>query len=150
MLVEAHGNLLHAAADALVNAVNTVGVMGRGIALQFKQAYPANYAAYVAACRRGEVSLGHMFVTETAGPGRPRLIVNFPTKSHWRGRSHLTDVQSGLADLRRVISDCMITSIAVPALGCGNGGLDWADVRPLITCALGDLDAVKVLLYPPP
>jgi O-acetyl-ADP-ribose deacetylase (regulator of RNase III) len=149
MLVEAEGNLLDAPAVALVNAVNTVGVMGKGIALQFRRAYPANYDAYAAACRRGEVSLGRMFVTETGWPGQPRLIVNFPTKSHWRGRSHLPDIESGLADLRRVISDYTITSIAVPALGCGNGGLDWRDVRPLITRALGDLPAVQVCVYPP-
>jgi len=150
MLAEARGNLLDAPADALVNAVNTVGVMGRGIALQFKQTYPANFHAYARACRRGEVRLGRMFVTETGRPGQPRLIVNFPTKSHWRGRSHLASIESGLADLRRIISDYTITSIAVPALGCGNGGLDWPDLRSLITCALGDLADVQVLVYPPP
>jgi O-acetyl-ADP-ribose deacetylase (regulator of RNase III) len=149
MLVEAEGNLLDAAADALVNTVNTVGVMGKGIALQFKQAYPANYRAYEAACRRGEVRLGRMFVTETGVLGQPRLVINFPTKSHWRARSRLRDIEAGLADLRRVISDYAITSIAVPPLGCGNGGLDWRDVRPLISDALGDLAGVRVMVYPP-
>jgi O-acetyl-ADP-ribose deacetylase (regulator of RNase III) len=123
--------------------------MGKGIALQFKQAYPDNFRAYEAACRRGEVQLGRMFVFETGLMGQPRLIINFPTKKHWRARSRLTDIKAGLADLRRVIRDYRITSVAVPALGCGNGGLDWRDVRPLITEALGDLPDVQVMVYPP-
>ncbi len=149
MLIEAQGNLLDADADALVNTVNTVGVMGKGIALQFKQAYPANYRVYEEACHRGQVRLGHMFVTRTGTFGPPRLIVNFPTKRHWRARSRLGDIEAGLADLRRVIGDYGITSIAVPPLGCGNGGLDWSDVRPLIVQALGDLADVHVMVYPP-
>src|SRR5262249_35836272 len=103
MLSEEKGNLLVAPADALVNTVNTVGVMGKGIALQFKQAYPANFRAYAAACRRGEVRLGSMYTTETGLPDGPRYIVNFPTKGHWRSRSRLADVTSGLAGLREVI-----------------------------------------------
>lgn len=124
MLREAEGNLLDASVDALVNTVNTVGVMGKGIALQFKQAYPGNFRAYEAACRRGEIQLGRMFVFETGLLGQPRLIIDFPTKKHWRARSKLRDIRAGLADLRRVISEYEITSIAVPPLGCGNGGLD--------------------------
>jgi O-acetyl-ADP-ribose deacetylase (regulator of RNase III) len=149
MLSEARGNLLDAAADAVVNTVNTVGIMGKGIALQFKQAYPDNFRAYEAACRRGEVQLGHMFVFETGLMGQPRLIINFPTKKHWRARSRLTDIKAGLTDLRRVIRNYKITSVAVPPLGCGNGGLDWRDVRPLIVEALGDLPDVQVMVYPP-
>src|SRR5215510_5487854 len=114
MLEEAAGNLLDAQVDAVVNTVNTVGVMGKGIALQFKQAYPENFRAYEAACRRGDVQLGRMFVVETGQMGPPRLIINFPTKRHWRARSRLSDIQAGLADLRKVISDRKITSIAVP------------------------------------
>ncbi|MGO9082611.1 MAG: macro domain-containing protein [Streptosporangiaceae bacterium] len=135
--------------DALVNTVNTVGVMGKGIALQFKQAYPDNFRAYEAACRRGGVQLGQMFVVETGLLGQPRLIINFPTKKHWRARSKLSDIKAGLTDLRRVISEYAITSIALPPLGCGNGGLDWRDVRPLITEALGDVPGVDVVVYPP-
>lgn len=149
MLNEAEGNLLDAPVDALVNTVNTVGVMGKGIALQFKQAYPDNFRAYEAACRRGEVQLGRMFVVETGLLGPPRLIINFPTKKHWRGRSKLSDIRSGLADLRRVIREYKITSIAVPPLGCGNGGLNWREVRTLIVEALGDLPDVEVVVYPP-
>lgn len=149
MIKEAHGNLLQADADALVNTVNTVGIMGKGIALQFKRAYPDNYLAYETACRSGEVALGRMFVYATGQMTPPRYIVNFPTKAHWRAKSKLQDVQSGLTDLRRVIQELSLTSVAVPPLGCGNGGLDWAEVEPLIRRELGDIPGVTVLLYPP-
>jgi O-acetyl-ADP-ribose deacetylase (regulator of RNase III) len=149
MVSEEQGNLLDATADALVNTVNTVGVMGKGIALQFKQAYPANFHAYEAACRRGEVRLGSMFTYETGLLDSPRYIINFPTKGHWRARSKLSDIKTGLADLRRVIRDRDIRSIAIPPLGCGNGGLDWQDVRPLISEALDDLEGVHVVVFPP-
>ncbi|RKN20129.1 hypothetical protein D7147_14700 [Micromonospora musae] len=144
-----HGNLLDADAEALVNAVNTVGVMGKGIALAFKRAYPANYAVYRAACAAGTVRLGQVFVYDSGVPGRHRYVINFPTKRHWRSRSQLADVTAGLADLVRVLREHRITSVAVPALGCGNGSLDWADVRPLIEAALADLPEVRVHLYPP-
>lgn len=149
MLTEAAGNLLDADTDAVVNTVNTVGVMGKGIALQFKQAYPANFKAYEAACRRGDVRLGRMFVVPTGQLAPPHFIINFPTKSHWRAKSRLGDIQAGLADLRRVIVDQDIKSIAIPPLGCGNGGLAWGEVRPLIVDALADLPAVQVRVYPP-
>jgi O-acetyl-ADP-ribose deacetylase (regulator of RNase III) len=149
MLREAEGNLLDAPAEALVNTVNTVGVMGKGIALQFKQAYPQNFRAYEAACRRGEVQIGRMFVVETGLLGPPRLIINFPTKQHWRSRSRLDDIKSGLVDLRRVLQDRQVRSVAVPPLGCGNGGLDWREVRPLIASALGDIPEIEVVVYPP-
>lgn len=149
MITEETGNLLDAPADALVNTVNTVGVMGKGLALQFKQAFPANFRAYQAACSNGQVRLGRMFAYELGVPGQPRYLVNFPTKGHWRDRSSLDDIREGLADLRRLVLDRGITSIAVPPLGCGNGGLDWRDVRPLIEEAIGGLPGVRVLLYPP-
>lgn len=148
MIQEAEGNLLDANVDVLVNTVNTVGVMGKGIALQFKQAYPENFKAYQAACRRREVRLGHMFVFATSRLS-PKWIVNFPTKKHWRSKSRLKDVKNGLADLRRTLVELGAESVAVPPLGCGNGGLDWTDVRPLILEALSDLDGLRVLMYPP-
>lgn len=149
MLSEETGNLLDADAEAIVNTVNTVGVMGKGIALQFKQAYPDNFHAYEAACRRGEVRLGKMFTYETGLLGNPAIIINFPTKGHWRTKSRLQDIKDGLADLHRVIAERNIRSIAIPPLGCGNGGLDWNDVRPLISDALADLSDVQVMIYPP-
>jgi|ERR1035438_10058419 O-acetyl-ADP-ribose deacetylase (regulator of RNase III) len=102
MLSEETGSLLDATADALVNTVNTVGVMGKGLALQFKQAYPGNFRAYQAACRRGEVQPGRMFVYETGTPDRPRYVINFPTKGYWRANSKLSDIRAGLADLRQM------------------------------------------------
>jgi O-acetyl-ADP-ribose deacetylase (regulator of RNase III) len=142
------GNLLDADVDALVNTVNTEGAMGKGVALQFRRAFPANYDAYKAACSRGEVEIGRMFVTETHRLDGPRLIINFPTKRHWRSKSQLADIEAGLADLRRVLADGEVRSVAVPALGCGLGGLRWPDVQPLIEAALGDLDT-RVLVFPP-
>ena len=140
------GNLFDSEAEALVNTVNTVGVMGKGIALQFKQAFPENYKLYRAACSRGEVRPGRMFVTTRLTD--PRYIINFPTKRHWRGKSRMEDIEAGLEDLARVIEKHEIRSIAIPPLGCGNGGLDWADVRPRIEGALGGLD-VRALLFEP-
>jgi O-acetyl-ADP-ribose deacetylase (regulator of RNase III) len=146
---EVRGSLLAADVEALVNTVNTVGVMGKGIALQFKQAFPANFKAYNVACKAGNVRLGEMFVHDQGVLGKPRWIINFPTKGHWRSNSHLQDIDSGLANLVRVIRELEIKSVAVPALGCGNGGLDWAVVRPRILAALGDLEGLDVALYPP-
>ncbi|ASW54374.1 macro domain-containing protein [Plantactinospora sp. KBS50] len=143
------GNLLTAEADALVNTVNTVGVMGKGIAEQFKRAYPANFAAYRAACQQGRVRLGEMFVFDSGRLGPRRYVINFPTKEHWRTRSCLTDIGSGMADLVRVVGDLGLASVAVPALGCGNGGLDWRDVRPVIESAFARMPGIKVLLFPP-
>lgn len=149
MIILARGNLLTADAEALVNTVNTVGVMGKGIALQFKRAYPANYTAYRAACERGQVRLGAMFVYDSARLGPRRYVINFPTKGHWRARSKLSDIQAGLVDLVRVIRERGVKSVAMPALGCGNGGLNWDDVRPMIEQAFAELPDVRVLLFPP-
>lgn len=149
MIILSHGNLLTADADALVNTVNTVGVMGKGIALQFKRAYPANYAAYRAACASNEVRLGRVFVFDSARLGPRRYVINFPTKGHWRAGSRLSDIEAGLTDLVHVVRERQITSVAVPALGCGNGGLDWNEVRPAIERAFAELPDVRVLLFPP-
>lgn len=143
------GNLLDADADALVNTVNTVGVMGKGIALMFKEAFPKNFRKYAAACKRDEVRLGEMFVTEGPSLHGPRWIINFPTKDHWRNRTRPEWVREGLADLRRVIGERGIRSIAIPPLGCGNGGLNWGAVRPMIEEALGDLQDVEVMVFEP-
>lgn len=146
--VDASGNLLAADVDALVNTVNTVGVMGKGIALQFKNAYPANFKAYERACKGNDVQLGYMFVFDTGSLTGPRWIINFPTKGHWRSNSRLSDVDEGLDSLRATIEELRIKTIAVPPLGCGNGGLDWSEVRPLIEKKLDGLD-VEVRIYGP-
>jgi O-acetyl-ADP-ribose deacetylase (regulator of RNase III) len=149
MIRVAHGNLLDADVEALVNTVNTVGVMGKGIALQFKRAYPAMFKAYARAAKTGQIALGQMHVWETGQLDGPRVIVNFPTKGHWKSGSKLADIERGLDALVEVIASHGIRSIAVPPLGCGNGGLRWADVEPLIQRKLGQLPGVEVLVYPP-
>lgn len=149
MISQAEGNLLTAEVDALVNTVNTVGVMGKGIALQFKRAFPENFHDYKKACSEGEMRTGTMHVHERSSLIGPRYIINFPTKRHWRSPSRLEDIEQGLQDLRRVVLDHEIRSIAVPPLGCGNGGLRWAEVRAAIVAALGDLPDVDVRVYPP-
>lgn len=149
MIEYTSGDILMCEADALVNTVNCVGVMGRGVALQFKNAYPANFKAYEAACKREAVQPGRMFVFETQQLTQPRFIINFPTKRHWRGKSRIEDIDAGLADLVDVIRDKGIRSIAIPPLGSGLGGLDWDDVRPRIERALAGLAHVQVLVFEP-
>jgi len=143
------GNLLDADAEALVNTVNCVGVMGKGIALQFKQAFPGNFNIYERACKAGEVEIGRMLIVPMLDSSNPRYIINFPTKRHWRGKSTLADIELGLEALVREIRDLGVKSIAVPPLGCGNGGLNWGDVRPRIEDAFAELPDVQVLLYEP-
>lgn len=149
MIEESKGNLLEADAEAIVNTVNTVGVMGKGIALQFKQAWPGNFKAYAKACKEGEVAPGRMFVYELGGMVNPRFIINFPTKRHWRQKSRIEDIESGLVALVEEIRRQGICSVAVPPLGCGNGGLDWGVVRLIIEQAFAALPEVRVLLYGP-
>lgn len=143
------GNLLEADVEALVNTVNTVGVMGKGIALMVKEAFPENFREYAAACKRGEVEVGRVFLTQRPGLAGPRWIINFPTKKHWRHSSRIEWIEEGLVDLRRVILEKGIRSIAVPPLGCGQGGLPWQNVRGLIERKLGDLEGVEVVIYEP-
>ncbi|MBI5192204.1 MAG: macro domain-containing protein [Nitrospirae bacterium] len=143
------GNLLEADAEALVNTVNTVGVMGKGIALQFKQAYPDNYEAYRKACSHHEVQHGRMFVFSTRKIVNPMYIINFPTKRHWKEKSRMEDIDSGLRALVEVIGNSGIRSIAIPPLGCGNGGLSWVEVKSRIESAFMELPDVNVFLFGP-
>jgi len=149
MIEHASGNLLEAECDALVNTVNTVGVMGKGIALQFKQAFPDNFREYQRACRSGEVRIGRMFVVPTYRLDRPRYIINFPTKRHWRQPSRLEDIAAGLPDLIAQVLALQLESVALPPLGCGSGGLDWNRVRPLVEEAFASVPEVRVLLFAP-
>ncbi|MCC6651031.1 MAG: macro domain-containing protein [Candidatus Eisenbacteria bacterium] len=143
------GDILSSDTEAVVNTVNCVGVMGRGIALRFKDAFPANFDAYTGACKAGKVEPGRMFVFETGRLTPPRWVINFPTKRHWRGKSLLPDIESGLDALREEIRERGIRSIAIPPLGCGLGGLDWNDVRPRIVRALSELSEVEVVIFEP-
>lgn len=150
MINIASGNLIESDAEALVNTVNTVGVMGKGIALQFKRAFPEVYKAYAAACKDGKVTLGKMHVVDLGGLVRgPRYVINFPTKQHWRSKSRLEDIESGLRDLVATVERLEIQSIALPPLGCGYGGLKWDDVKPLIEAAFARSPDVDVQLFAP-
>ena len=143
------GDILKAEAEALVNTVNCVGIMGRGIALQFKDMFPANFKAYAIACKREEVQPGRMFVFDTGELTFPRYIVNFPTKRHWRGKSRVEDIEAGLVALVDEVRARGIRSIAIPPLGSGLGGLDWSQVRPLIERAFAALPDVEVQIFEP-
>jgi O-acetyl-ADP-ribose deacetylase (regulator of RNase III) len=134
------GNLLESKAEALVNTVNTVGVMGKGIALQFKNQYPDNYKLYVKACKEEEIKIGKLFVTEDSSLlGGRKIIINFPTKTDWRKPSEYSYIESGLKELARLITENKIQSIAIPPLGAGNGGLDWHLVKNMIQQYLSGL-----------
>lgn len=141
------GDLLREDVEALVNAVNCVGIMGRGIALQFKNAFPENFKAYAAACERNEVQPGRMLVFKTDRLTNPKYIINFPTKRHWREKSRIEDIDAGLVALVSEIRSRKIHSIAIPPLGSGLGGLDWANVRPRIEKSFGALDDIRVVIF---
>lgn len=147
-IVRTSGDILSANAEALVNTVNCVGIMGRGIALQFKNAFPDNFEAYKKACEADQVRPGRMFMFVT-GELHPKYIINFPTKRHWKGKSRIEDIQSGLVALRQEIERRGIKSIAIPPLGSGLGGLDWSQVRPLIEQALTDIAELDVTIFEP-
>jgi len=149
MIELTRGNLLQAPAEALVNTVNCVGYMGKGIALQFKQAFPANFKHYEAACHAGDLVPGKMMIHDNGGLVNPRYIINFPTKRHWKGKSRIEDIESGLNALVADVQRLGIRSIAVPPLGCGLGGLEWRVVRPMIEQAFAGLPDVQVLLFEP-
>lgn len=143
------GNLFETDAEAIVNTVNCVGIMGRGIALQFKKRFPQNYKFYEAACKKQEVRPGKMLVFNTGEIVNPKFIINFPTKRHWRGNSRIEDIESGLGALKEVIVQNDIKSVALPPLGCGLGGLEWNVVKAKMEAVLQDLDNVKIYIFEP-
>ncbi len=149
MIIFTQGNLLDADTEAFVNTVNTVGVMGKGIALMFKEAFPENFKTYEAACKSGEVRIGHMLVIERKDLIGPKWIINFPTKKHWRHPSKLEWIIEGLDDFKRIVMERGIKSVALPPLGSGNGGLAWEEVRPIIEAALQTLPEVDFVVYEP-
>lgn len=149
MITYKTGDIFTETVEALVNTVNCVGVMGRGIALQFKRAFPDNFKAYAARCKLNQVRPGQMYVFETGTIGPPRYIINFPSKRHWRDKSRIEDIESGLESLVQEIRSRGIRSIAIPALGSGLGGLDWRTVRARMEAALGALEEVEIVIYEP-
>ena len=147
-MIEIHTtSLFQADVDALVNPVNCVGVMGKGLALAFKRTFPVTSQRYIRAARAGEVQIGRICVAER--PGAPRYILHVPTKKHWRSRSTLEDVEAGITALAETVRTQGVSSVAIPALGCGLGGLSWAEVEPRIRAAFVTMPEVKVMLFPP-
>jgi O-acetyl-ADP-ribose deacetylase (regulator of RNase III) len=143
------GNILESDAQALVNTVNTMGVMGKGIALQFKNAFPNNFRAYQEACKRKEISVGKLFVTKDCNLNSgEKIIINFPTKKDWRKPSEYTFIEAGLDDFLKIIEHYQIKSVAIPPLGAGNGGLEWEKVKQIVNQKLASTD-VNVLVYEP-
>lgn len=151
MTISIHkGDLLSSTdVDAIVNTVNCVGVMGKGIALQFKKKWPENFKEYQKACKQNQMVMGKMFTYNLGALATPKFIINFPTKQHWRSPSKLSDIEAGLSDLLKTIQTLGIESIAIPPLGCGNGGLNWDDVYPLIVETFRNYPEVDVRIYPP-
>lgn len=143
------GNLLNSKADALINAVNTQGIMGKGIALQFKKKYPDMYKIYLESCRCKDLKIGKMQVIPLNGLEPPFYIINFPTKEEWKNPSKMEYIENGLIDLIDVVISLNIRSMAIPALGCGNGGLEWSEVKIRIDKAFSLLPNVQFLLYEP-
>jgi O-acetyl-ADP-ribose deacetylase (regulator of RNase III) len=143
------GNLLDSEAQALVNTVNEIGVMGKGIALMILESFPSSSKTYMAAASRGEIHVGNMFVTPTDELIGPRWIIHFPTKKHWRHPSRMEWIRDGLRDLARVIREKDLKSIALPPVGCGSGGLEWTRVRHEIELALKELRDVDIVVYEP-
>lgn len=139
-------NIFNLNTEAVINTVNCVGVMGKGLALQFKQKFPENFKVYKKKCINGEINIGKMFIFNNGLINKPKFIINFPTKKHWREKSQLAYIEKGLQDLKKVIIDYKIKSISIPPLGCGLGGLKWKDVKNLIIESLSDLD-ICIVLY---
>ncbi len=146
MIVYQTGDLLKANTEAIINPVNCVGVCG-GLALQFQTKFPDNFKAYVTACRKEEVKLGKMFVFENSKHYKPRYIINFPTKEHWANNSQMRNIDNGLDNLLEVIKNKRIRSVAIPPLGCGYGGLDWANVKKLIEDKLNILEKTQIIIF---
>ena len=149
MIESIEGNLLKADAEAFVNAVNCIGIMGKGIALQFKKAFPENFKKYKTVCEWKGLQLGKLFIFETSLLYNPKYIVNFPTKNHWKEKSQMEYIESGLKTLIKEILKRKISSIAIPPLGSGLGGLKWNNVRLKIEEAFEQIPDVHVLLYEP-
>lgn len=143
------GNILESNTEVIINPVNTVGVMGKGLALQFKQKFPTNYKIYKEACKNQTIDIGKLLLVDESNLERKKFIINFPTKKHWRNSSKIEYIEEGLKDLVRIIETQSFESMAIPALGCGLGGLEWESVKLLIEKQLGNLEEIEIIIYEP-
>ena len=149
MIIQLTGNILHDQSDAIINTVNTVGVMGKGLALQFKKAFPHNFTVYKKACDDDALTTGKVLSVELNNMSSPFYIINFPTKAHWKEKSRIEYIEQGLEDLKREVNRLGLKSVAVPALGSGLGGLNWQEVYSLIERSLSDMPQIEWRVYPP-
>ena len=149
MITYVKGNILYDQADAIINTVNTVGVMGKGLALQFKKAFPENFKIYKTACDHEQLVTGKVLSVSLESLSAPYYIINFPTKAHWKGKSKVEYIEQGLEDLKKEVSRLALKSVAIPALGSGLGGLPWPQVEELINRHLRDMPDVEWRVYPP-
>lgn len=149
MIEYVKGNIFESKSHVIVNTVNTVGVMGKGLALQFKKNFPHNYKVYNKACIENKLEIGHLLIVEDNSLiYGEKTIINFPTKTDWKKPSEYSFIENGLKALRDVLISKKYESIAIPPLGAGNGGLNWINVKVLIERYLNDLDC-KVYIYEP-
>lgn len=149
MIIYQTGNILHDQADAIINTVNTVGVMGKGLALQFKKAFPDNFKAYKKACDDKSLVIGQVLSVPLNSISAPFYVINFPTKAHWKGHSKLEFIEQGLNSLKAEVKRLELKSVAIPALGSGLGGLPWQQVELFIKEHLADMPDVEWRIYPP-
>ncbi|WP_338793548.1 macro domain-containing protein [Bernardetia sp. MNP-M8] len=147
------GNILESNTEVIINPVNIVGVMGKGLALAFKKQFPHNYKIYKEACKNKTINIGKLLLVSDfnneSNLERKQFIINFPTKKHWRSPSKMEYVEEGLKDLVRIIETQKFESMAIPALGCGLGGLEWEDVRFLLEKYLEKIEGIKITIYEP-
>lgn len=143
------GNILESNAEVIVNPVNIVGVMGKGLALQFKQKFPHNYKIYKEACKNKTIDIGKSLLVDESTLEQKKFILNFPTKKHWSNPSKIEYIEEGLKDLVKIIQNNNFESMAIPALGCGLGGLEWENVKLLLEKYLGNLEGIEIVIFEP-
>ncbi len=143
------GNILESNTEVIVNPVNIVGVMGKSLALQFKQKFPTNYKIYKEACKNKTIDIGKLLLVDESTLEKKKFILNFPTKNHWSNPSKIEYIEEGLKDLVRIIENNNFESMAIPALGCGLGGLEWENVKLLLEKYLGNLEGIEIVIFEP-
>ena len=146
-IMDSGDNIFNSRTETLVNTVNCVGIMGKGLAKEFKKHFPEMYEEYRIRCTNNEIKPGHPYIWKNTTGGKS--VLNFPTKEHWKGNSRVEWIESGLKIFTDNYHNWEIVSIAFPALGCTNGGLDWESIEPLMLHHLQKLRDITIEIYPP-